>query len=399
MIEVHSKALNKTIAIDRVLGTYGGTHPGPTLIFTGGIHGNEPSGVFALQYTLEWLEEVNPVFKGKIIAINGNLGALAKGIRYNHADLNRLWTRDKLAEFEHEDVYQLNDEVKQQQEIYGLLTDILNKEDGPFYFFDLHTTSGDTAPFITVNDSLLNRRFTEQYPVPIILGIEEFLEGPLLSYINELGYVAFGFEGGQHDSIKAYNNHIAFIFLSLVYTGCVTASQANYTEHFQTLQQEMAFPRKFFEIIYRQGIQTDDNFIICDGYMNFQKVKKGTVLAINNGNQLSTPHAGRIFMPLYQGKGNDGFFIIKEIPPVFLKLSAFLRNIALDRILVWLPGVRWKSKKREELVVNLKIARFFTRNFFHLLGYRSRRTDATHLRLRNRETASRTKAYAKAPWF
>ena len=34
-------------------------------------------------------------------------------------------------------------------------------------------------------------------------GIEEYLNGPLLSYINELGYVAFGFEGGQHDDISA----------------------------------------------------------------------------------------------------------------------------------------------------------------------------------------------------
>lgn len=399
MIKIHSGPLNKTIEVKRLLGTHRGLDSGPTLIFTAGIHGNEPAGVFALQYVLEWLQKSTTNFNGVLYAIIGNLDALEKGVRYKHADLNRLWTKEKLAEFHHQDVYQISEEHQQQKEIYELINEILSKENGPFYFFDLHTTSGDTAPFITVNDSLLNRRFTEQYPVPIILGIEEFLDGPLLSYINELGYVAFGFEGGQHEAVSAYENHIAFIFLSVVFTGCLPASEADYMKHFYKLEQEMAFPRKFFEIIFRQAIEPNDHFIICDGYVNFQKVDKNTVLAINNGAQLTTPYSGHIFMPLYQGKGNDGFFIIKKIPTIFLKLSAFLRNIALDRILVWLPGVRWKSKKREELLVNLKIARFFTKNFFHLLGYRSRQTDATHLRLKNRETASRNKDYKNAPWY
>ena len=38
---------------------------------------------------------------------------------------------------------------------------------------------------------------------PIVLGIEEYLQGPLLSYINTLGYVSLGFESGQHDNKQA----------------------------------------------------------------------------------------------------------------------------------------------------------------------------------------------------
>jgi hypothetical protein len=78
-----------------------------------------------------------------------------------------------------------NEDEKQQLFIQETINLILEEESGPFYFFDLHTTSSDTIPFITVNDSLLNREFTSMYPLPSILGIEEYLEGPLLSYINE----------------------------------------------------------------------------------------------------------------------------------------------------------------------------------------------------------------------
>ena len=71
--------------------------------------------------------------------------------------------------------------------------------------------------------------------MPIVLGIEEFLNGPLLSYINEMGYVAFGFEGGQHDSPLAYKNHKSFIYLSLLYAGCDSESNPSISEHHQWL--------------------------------------------------------------------------------------------------------------------------------------------------------------------
>jgi hypothetical protein len=98
-------------------------------------------------------------------------------------------------------------------------------------------------------------------------------------------------------------------------------------------------------------------------------------------------------MPLYQGKGNDGFFMIRKVPKVFLNISTLLRKIHFDNILPLLPGVYWASNKKDELIVDLKIARFFTKNFFHLLGYRSRQIDKTHFRVKNREAASRDSEY------
>ena len=52
MAEVHSKALNRSITVDRIIGQLIGEERGPCIIYTGGIHGNEPSGIFALQQVL-----------------------------------------------------------------------------------------------------------------------------------------------------------------------------------------------------------------------------------------------------------------------------------------------------------------------------------------------------------
>lgn len=398
MIRLHSKPLNKTIEINRLIGSYRGKSGGPTIVVTGGIHGNEPAGVFALKRVLAWLNKTRPDFKGNLFAISGNLSALEKGVRFNRFDLNRVWTREQLAGLGENKVVSLSDELMQQKEIYQLIRDIIEKEEGPFYFFDLHTTSGETVPFITVNDSLLNRKFTSQFPVPLILGIEEFLDGPLLSYINELGYIAFGFEGGQHDSAKAYQYCQSFIHLALVFAGCLSAEDGLYDEHFKTLKQNMGFPPRFYEIFFRHEIKPGEQFKMRPGFTNFQKVKEGDYLADSDGKALHAETSAIIFMPLYQGKGDDGYFLVKRTPRFFLRLSSIIRKLRLDRILVVLPGINWTSDNREELVVDLKVARFFTRQFLHLMGYRSKQKDATHLKARNREAVARTEEYKDAPW-
>jgi succinylglutamate desuccinylase len=48
------------------------------------------------------------------------------------------------------------------------------------------------------------------------------------------------------------------------------------------------------------------------GFTNFQKVKKGELLAHDNKGEIICPHVGLILMPLYQKQGEDGFFLIRE---------------------------------------------------------------------------------------
>jgi predicted deacylase len=399
MTKVYSKALDQSIEVDRIIGHIRGELPWPTMIFLGGMHGNEPSGVFALYKVLHDLKARNTLIKGNIYAISGNLRALEKGERYHTRDLNRMWTSENMDLLASGKLKSDSEDTAELLELYNLIQGILEKEPGPFYFMDLHTTSSETIPFVLVNDSLVNRKFTEQYPLPMILGIEEYLEGPLLSYINELGYVAFGYEAGQHDDLASIENHIAFIYLTLKFAGSVNEEDINYYHYYEQLAKTSVDSKYVYEISYGFRIKQGDSFIMKPGFVNFQHVKKGQEMAIKNENPIIASYNGRIFMPRYQNVGEDGFFEIRRVPPFMLRLSAILRKIYLENLLVLLPGVRWESSKHDALIVNRNVARFFAKQFFHLLGYRSQRVNKNHLIMKNREAASREKEYYSTIWY
>jgi len=393
MVEVFSKAIKKSVSIDRVLFEIKGLKKGPTIVFFGGIHGNEPAGIFALEAVLGKLETNN--VSGNIYAISGNLKALKEGKRFISKDLNRLWTQkgiDALLQS-----HSLVSEHQEQLEIYNLIQDIVLKNQGPFYFIDLHTTSSKTLPFITINDAIINRKFSEQFPVPIVLGIEEYLQGPLLSYINTLGYVSLGFESGQHNSKNSISNCVAFINLVLKETNVI--EQLDYDKHKKTLKTAAQDLDKFFEIAYLHRIENIDSFDILPAFKSFERIKKSELIAKHNNKEITARYSGRIFMPLYQKNGNEGFFLIKKIPKFFLKLSILLRHLKADRLFVIMPGISWHNKEKGVLKVNLKIAKYYAKSIFHLLGYRSREIDQNQIYVTNREQVSKTIEYANEPWF
>ncbi|MFI1772575.1 succinylglutamate desuccinylase/aspartoacylase family protein [Thalassobellus citreus] len=396
MTEVYSKALENKLTVNRILGKIEGSLPGPTVVFFGGIHGNETAGVFAIK---DVFSSINPSYvKGTIFGVSGNLSALKKNQRYIEKDLNRLWTKESIAAIKNK--ADLNEDEKELIVLLDVLNDILKTNAPPFYFIDLHTTSSQTLPFITINDALINRKFSKQFPVPIILGIEEYLQGPLLSYINELGYVSLGFESGQHDDLRSITNSIAFIYLTLVYSGALNEKGLiDFSGFYKQLQNQAINIVDVFEVIHLHKIQQHDTFKMLNGFKSFQSINKGTKLAINNQIEIASPYSGRIFMPLYQKRGAEGYFIIKPIKPFLLKLSILLRGIKTDSFLAFLPGIHWLNKQEGLLQVNLKIAKFFAKSFFHLLGYRNRQITNTHLRLNNRERVAKTSMYKKEPWY
>lgn len=398
MTTVYSKALNSSIQIDRIIGQIEGEQPGPTLIFFGGIHGNEPSGVLSLQQAIDKIQKDKLSIRGTIYAIAGNLNALAQGQRYIDADLNRLWTDDTVTLALHPK--ESSDPTQSEQEellsLLTLLRRIVKEHRGPFYFFDLHSTSSDTIPFITINDTLLNRKFALHYPVPIILGIEEHLDGPVLSFINQLGYIAIGFESGQHDSMSAIENHLAFIFHSLVITGSLEPSQTRSFCNFVPVKIKER--GHVFEIVHRHRIINGEQFHMNMGFVNFQRIKRGEPLAFSDNQLLVAGTKGKIFMPLYQNMGDDGYFIIKRIPYFFLKLSSLFRKIKIDELLTLLPGISWDDASHKTLRVNLLIARFLAKDFLHLLGYRVKQSKGQYLSARKREDHNSNLLYRDEVW-
>lgn len=352
----------------RIIGQRGPS-TGPTVFFVGGIHGNEPSGVVALIEVFEELQRDGVELTGRLIGAAGNLAALERDQRFIQADLNRIWQAGTPGNSANGQVA----EYAEQQELFQII-DPLMKLPGPLYFIDLHTTSSDSGPFIAINDQLDNRQFAIKFPVPTVLGIEEYLEGPLLSYLNDFGHVALAFEAGQHRDPKSVQMHKSFIYLAMIAADIIKPHQVpNLEVHVQRLTESGEQNPGFYEVLYRREIAEEDHFVMKPGYRNFSPIQSGEILARDRNGDVRAHRNGRIFMPLYQAIGNDGYFIIRRVPRWALWMSALLRNINFDRLLVLLPGVQRSPTAPDSLVVNRKVARFLANELFHLLGYRRKK--------------------------
>ena len=370
----------------RILGEIRGSENGPTMVVFAGIHGNEKAGVLAIEKVLSRINQENFHFKGNVHFILGNISALNQDVRFKDADLNRIWTTDKMNSL-HDDSFLLDSETKEQIQIYSLVRDVLSNERGPFYFLDLHTTSSPSVPFVTISDSLNNRKFASYFPVPVVLGIEEYLEGPLLTFINDHGYVALGFEGGQHYDPESVVNCEYFIWKSMVHSGCIDREEVadfnKYRDHFANL----CCSHQFFEITYRYALLNGEEFKMRPDFENFEMIQKDQLLAFSRGLEIRAEKKGRIFMPLYQAQGEDGFFILRRISRFWLEFSKVARTWKINHLLRLIPGVKQDPENKFILVVDPKIARFLAKDIFHLFGYRQQifRDDKLHFIKRDRK--------------
>jgi len=369
MISVHSQALDKSIGVQRRIGEYSQGNSGPTVIFVGGVHGNEPSGIFALERVLESLNKSMISFSGSLYALSGNLPALQKSERYVDFDLNRIWFPLGNNGKSHRAAQAL-----EKDERNGLLQEfdaIIKSNNGPFYIFDLHTTSSYSVPFLVLGDTLRNREIVHDIPAPVILGLEEEAEGTMFSFLDQTGVNAVLFEAGQHDSLAAIENHISFIWLVLEKIGCISSSEIpDFHLYYESLKKESIGKQKYYETIYKYGVDDDEEFEMNEGYVSFQQVSQGKQLAKNKNGDITTPVDGLIFMPLYQKKGEDGFFVIRKISKFWLRLSVSLRRLNFDKSFKFLPGVKKAKSADDSFIVNKRIAVVFPLQIFHLFGYR-----------------------------
>ena len=363
------ESFGKKITIERVLGNIKGENDTPTVIVIAGIHGNETAGVHAAKKILQKIDTQKIKCKGNLYVISGNLNALQKNIRFEKSDLNRIWTHENIVSI-NTSKNGSNADVQEQIAIYKHIKELLTINKGPFYFIDLHTTSSDTTPFITISDSLNNRKFSSNFSIPIVLGIEEYLDGPLLTYINEFGHVALGFEGGQHDNSESIDNCEAFVWLALEASGCIQKSQILEFSYYKNTLLAHSKKKDFYEIDYRYLINNTEDFIMLNGFNNFEKISKDQVLALSNTIEIKANMDGMIFMPLYQNQGDDGFFIITKISRIWLHISTIVRKMKLYHLLRMLPGIKMDPIHRHTLIVNPRTAKFLTIQIFHLFGYR-----------------------------
>lgn len=300
---------SKTKKIPRILGKYTSGLEGPLLFVTGGVHGNEPSGVQALQKVFAELEKTKPEIKGTIVGVSGNQKALNENKRYLDEDLNRTWTKENIESGKKE-----SHEQKEMWQIISVLEDFPEKDFTKRYFLDCHTTSSPSLPYISVQEVHDNDAWAHRFPTYIVRGFSDMVYGCIDHYLSRTGLTGFVLEAGQHTDEKSVENHEGVIWLALKEACDLDLEKiSTYPECVNRFAKKNAPDQKTFELVHRHGLEDGDEFKMQPGYENFQKIKKGEVLAIQNGKEVKSEWDARIFMPLYQAQGNDGFFVVQEV--------------------------------------------------------------------------------------
>lgn len=371
-------------SVPRVLGRLGEPEDGPMLVCVAGLHGNEPAGVLALERVFRVLGGTDgetvpgthgadgaPGLQGRFVGLAGNLEALARRCRFLDLDLNRIWTPDELARARHRpEAVEHGEMVALARHLQELLEEIPDERRHEIFVLDLHTASGPGPAFTVLDDTLPNRQFALDLQAPVVLGIEEELEGTLMHYVSDLGFTAVGFESGRHDDPVAVDLAEAAVWIALETSGVLTPGDPRVAASRERLIESTRDLPRVVEIRYRHAITPDVGFRISEGLAGFERVAEGQVLGSDRRGPISAREPGLVLMPLYQEQGDEGFFLVRPVRPVWLSVSKLVRRLRVERVLHWLPGVRRHPELPKSFIVDRKIARFVAPQLFHLLGFR-----------------------------
>lgn len=298
--------------LQHFIGDVRGEYPGPTIVAVAGIHGNEPTGINAIEQVINYLHPIKELLRGRFIGLQGNIAALQKKVRFIEEDMNRLWVTSILDKIRRTPFHELNADRAQVKELLCILDPIVQSRERIIYV-DLHTFSGSGGMFAITPKEEHHIELLSQLKIPLIFGIEHTLIGTSMQYVEDAGHIGFAFETGTHGTKTAEKNAIAGLMTLFVISGMIPANKLpDFGEYYAYLMNKVEnYPHKA-DFVYKHIIEEGDEFVMNPGFHNFDPVKKGDWLATDRHGNIEAQVSGYLLMPLYQQQGNDGFFIVRE---------------------------------------------------------------------------------------
>ncbi|MFO0565617.1 MAG: succinylglutamate desuccinylase/aspartoacylase family protein [Polyangiaceae bacterium] len=290
-----------------------GTEAGPTLIIVGAMHGNEPAGIEAARIVLSRLRHDATPVRGEVVALVGNLRALAARRRYLACDLNRQFTEERVRAARQAVARadaEIDAELHETVELADALDAVLKRATGPVYALDLHTTSADGTPFGVVGPTASHREFASHFALPCLVGLEAELPGVLTGYLGQRGVVTFAVEGGQHDSARARDQLVAAIYVGLTAAGVVAETDLpDIGAQNAILSAARGDLPRLIEVLSRHAVTPEHGFAMEPGFSTIHPTRAGTLIARDKRGEIRAPADCLVLLPLYQAQGSDGFFV------------------------------------------------------------------------------------------
>ncbi len=303
---------------ERIIARVAGARPGPCLIVVGALHGNEPAGVVAARRVGDALAAAADTFAGDFVALVGNAGAMAAGKRYLARDLNRAWTAERMAALDGGTcggtIGSADPEDAEQAALHAAIAAAMRSARGEVVLIDLHSTSGEGAPFSLVADTARCAELAALVPVTALGGLigNGKLNGTMTGAYASRIPGSLVIEAGQHGRPATADRAEAALWCLLAGLGCVAESSLPRLAAMRALLEASrgGLPASM-DVAYRHAIRPEDGFRMRDGFRHFDRVSKGDLLATDARGAVLSPFDGYVVMPLYQGQGEDGFFLAR----------------------------------------------------------------------------------------
>lgn len=291
---IHGRA-----ADPRHIGSVRGRRPGPTVIVTGAVHGNEPAGLIAGRRIIS---EVG-LGLGALHVLVGNLAALEGRVRYIDGDLNRRFEAARVRRIRRGEYLPQDTEDHEQLELIRHVDRLRGAHET--YLIDLHTFSAPGAPFAMASGDEAGRRLAQAAGLPTMFGLERFLKGTMVEFAIEEGLPVLAMEGGQHDDPDS----VEVLGEALVKVLSAIGAAPDHNPFSPRAESAGGL----FEVVHRHAIGPLDDFRMRPGFLNLEPVHAGLHLADDRHGPIRAPSDGHLLMPLYQGQGADGFFLARRL--------------------------------------------------------------------------------------
>ncbi len=300
----------------RTIGHLSGPEDGPSVVIVAGLHGNETAGVEASQRVFASLGQAITQIRGDLCALRGNVSALQHGRRFVDLDLNRMWMPDRVESIRGSGPKGIDEvECRELLDLYTTVDHTLQRARGSSLILDLHSSSSESTPFTLEGHHLLDERDRQILDVPAIIDPSGFFRGTFMNYFRSRGFLASIFEAGQNFAEETVRNHETAIWAVLAGMGLVQKSDIPETiSPLDVYHNGDSDLPATLELFYRHAVLPEDEFRMLPGFRNFDPVQRGQPLGEDRRGPVNSPDEGRVFLPLYQSEGEDGFFLVRDIP-------------------------------------------------------------------------------------